>query len=152
MDKRIRVYQILVVVLIILNVLSLGSRWFFKDGPRRIPRIDRIVEKELDFSESQKIKYQQFVKEHREFMRSTDKEMYFIRESLIALSNNPDSAKILSKEIGALHEKISLENYRHLEKIRSICDKQQIKKLDGLVSRALFKIDETKRRFRRHHH
>src|SRR5437879_4644737 len=81
MDKRIKAYQYIIAVLIVLNVLMIGWQWF---GPRKHPpRPEDILRRELQLTDSQMDAYRELIREHRIIADPLEKEIAALRKQLL---------------------------------------------------------------------
>jgi hypothetical protein len=142
-----------IIILVALNVFTLSSIWLtklFRPGPfphtfheERRPPVEKFIERELDLSKDQVIKFEQSRKRHKIQSKALHDAIFFKKEKLINELFTPDvdstEIKKLSEEIGMIQIEFEMQNNLHILELRSICNTEQQKKLKFLFNEMLEK-------------
>ena len=139
---------IIVVLLMLLNVASIGFMWW-KNNPhlddnRQHEKITDFVVHELNLDKKQQETYQQMIKAHHEAMGAEDKILRGAKDDFFELIN---AEKIDSLQIQAAADKIGKEESKanmitlnHFLALKSICNEAQKHKLESLLKDILHKM------------
>lgn len=131
--KRDNFYAIVIILLLLLNVGTLGYLWVGKEQTRHMPpppdRPGAIIINELKLDEEQQTKFQLFKHRHR---RSTDSVQRLIKETQVALFGlvKEDSLDVLLRDsllsnIEKYESAKHLITIEHFHDIRSILRSEQ---------------------------
>ncbi|MCB0724504.1 MAG: Spy/CpxP family protein refolding chaperone [Ignavibacteriae bacterium] len=142
-----------IIILIVLNVLSLGALWFQKNReprpmheyPGRLPDNKKgpgdFLAKELGLSEEQVKQFDTLREQHRTTVDGLLKEMQDAREELFAQvkSDNPDMSKVeqLESTIGQKTTELEKATFEHFKQLRAICTDEQKTKFDEIIIDAM---------------
>jgi len=136
---------LLVAILLVANLCLMLYFFVFKNHhePDRSRPVSDFVQKELGLNADQTEKFKQLRDEHRAAVKPVVEDMKRLKDSLYDLLQNPQAndsvAKVLAKQIGDKQEEWEMLIFRHFEKVRAICDRSQLPKLDTLVHRMIDK-------------
>jgi hypothetical protein len=136
---------LLVAILLVANLCLMLYFFVFKHPhePERSRPVSDYVQKELGLNDEQAEKFKQLRDEHRAAVKPVVDEMKRLKDSLYNLLQNPEtndsSARIIAAQIGDKQEEWEILIFHHFEKVRAICDSDQLPKLDTLVHRMINK-------------
>ena len=135
MEKKLKLYQGAIVVLIILNVLLICWQWFgMRPEP---PRPQDILKRELQLTEAQMKEYIELIQEHRQAAGALENEMRQLKRNLFNFSQ-PDSTKeALVQKISQVQQKLDIQTYQHFKKVRVLCTEEQKLKFEEVLMKAL---------------
>ena len=101
------------------------------------------MQRELGLNPEQAEKFKQLRDEHRAAVKPVVDEMKRLKDSLYDLLQDPQtsdsSARAIAEQIGDKQEEWEILIFHHFEKVRAICDSNQLPKLDTLVHRMINK-------------
>lgn len=140
-----------IIILIVLNVVTLGALWLQKsrgpvhEYPGRMPEDKKgpgkFLEQELDLNEEQSKKFAELREQHRTTADGLLKEMRDAREELFeqVKSDNPDMAKVeeLENTIGQKTTELEKATFEHFKQLRAICTDEQKVKFDEVIGDAM---------------
>jgi Spy/CpxP family protein refolding chaperone len=143
---KIRVTTWIIGLLVLLNVLTLGTIWFqqFRRPPAPLPPQDRrsenqqrFLERELGLTEQQS---QQFQTLREQFFRQSNAIMQAIHQLRKAMmdelfSSSPDTQKAhkLAEEIGAKYVEQERLLFNHFLELKAVCQPAQQEKFQALM-------------------
>ncbi len=150
---NIKTLWAIIIVLIIVNIGSLGSIWFTSehrsfDRRGNYARSERNIEqtrdqhfipKRLHFSNDQQEKFDSLAAIHRENLSQKIDEIRELREQLVARMKNQEfnsSSEDLIQEIGDKQAELELLNFRNFRDVMSICDEEQKQQFVDMMQRA----------------
>lgn len=137
-----------IVILVVLNVVTLGSLWLQKERPNheypgRLPEREKqrqsgdFFSKELGLDDEQTKQLETLREEHRTAADKLIGEMRDSREQLFDLlkSDSPDMSKVsdLENTIGQKTTELEKATFEHFTKVRALCNDEQKKKFDELI-------------------
>ncbi|MGC8858039.1 MAG: hypothetical protein ACP5P3_02870 [Ignavibacteria bacterium] len=151
-----RFYIIVIIILIILNIFSLVSVWvlyyktyhlkkdfvfekrgFYDDKFKSPHEMNRIIEEELKFDESQKVKFNEVQKKHITLTPILMDSIKVLKRMLVeeVFSPSSDSSKIdtLVNAITTFHRQIELQIVQYTKDLKSICNPSQSEKLKSII-------------------
>lgn len=152
-DKRYQLVIPLVVVLMVLNIGSLGFLWYghlnnrppHPEGDGN-PSPEEFLIQQLQLNTEQTQTFRTLRAQH---MRETDslrREMQHLKGQLMEqlFMTPPDTARAraLSDTIGNLQAEFELNVYRHFSDLQQICGPEQHSRLKRLIFEALNKADQ----------
>ena len=136
----------LLLVLLLANIATITIFWLGRlkqPPPLQQPPAAYLV-KTLGFDETQKNAYRQLVKEHRSAADSLKNEIGKAKDDFYSLLQQPavtDAEKIAAaKNISLLTEKMDLVTFDHFKKVRSICNTEQQRKFDAVITEVMHMI------------
>ncbi|MFY0604828.1 MAG: hypothetical protein JXQ93_12890 [Flavobacteriaceae bacterium] len=101
---------------------------------------DNFLTSELQFDKIQEEKFQFFDQEHRMRMQEIEKEIRLLKEVLFnSFSDTTFTSSTTTEKIGTLEAKKEQEVYAFFKQVRKLCDKEQAKKFDQIIKKALHK-------------
>lgn len=132
---RTRILSIAVMVLVVLNMATLGVLFFRKaphpehrkhEGPKAI-----IIER-LKFDDGQVASYEELIRDHRSRIDELDKRMMELRGRLYDV-NDGQSADSIIYLIGKTQGEIERVHTDHFGRMRSLCRPDQLPLFDALT-------------------
>lgn len=138
----------LIILLITLNLFSLGALWFSKgqsaprmDKREHEKRVERYLQKELDLSDEQFEAMHKFRAAHFQEKKTLIKEIRkFKRAFLESIDQNTiDSIQIdrYVQKIGLLEEKKERQFVEHLKQLKTVCTPEQQQKLSKVFLKGM---------------
>jgi len=142
--KNNKVCQIIILLLVIINLGTLGLIWFLKLNrvkQARPANASEFIIKELKLSDSQQKIYLRLREEHRESMKrlsENDKTLHNRFFDMI-LKESQDSARmqILADSIAANRKKMEIVTYDHFFRIKKMLDSEQQKMFTSIFHEVL---------------
>jgi periplasmic protein CpxP/Spy len=154
-----KVLYIVLAVLVLLNIVSLGSMWFMKCrdrvhppfGPGMQPQFGMhqqhpgmqpfmdgkmFLAEELKFTPEQNEKFAKLRDEHFTSSRKLIEEMQKSMDDMMELLKTKDGdtkAEEYAAKTSAIQKELQLSAYKHFKNIRDICDDKQKEKFDVLI-------------------
>jgi Spy/CpxP family protein refolding chaperone len=156
-----RVLYITLAVLVLLNIISIGSMWmlrgrdkvhppFFPGGPRMQPphgmqqhpgmhpfRDGKMfLAEELKFTPEQNEKFVKLRDEHFTSSRKLIDEMHKSMDDMMELLKTKDGdakAEEYAAKTSAIQKDLQLSAYRHFKSVRDICDDKQKERFDSII-------------------
>ena len=152
-DQRYRFVIPLVVILVVLNIGSLGFLWYghLNNRPPKPegdgkPNPEEFLIQQLQLNTEQAQIFRTLRAQH---MRETDslrREIQHLKvhlmEGLFMIPPDTVHARVLSDTIGKLQADFELSVYRHFSDLKQICQTEQHSKLKRLIFEALNKADQ----------
>jgi len=143
---KIRVTSWIIGLLVLLNMLTLGTLWFqqFRRPPNKpLPQDNRsetilwFLQRELDLTEQQAQQFQTLRQQYLLTSRTIMSEIHQLREELtdelFAASPDAQKADKLAEEIGAKHAALELLLFRHFLELKAVCQPAQQTKFQSLI-------------------
>ncbi len=119
-----------VVLLLLLNIATLGSIWFrHAPGPPRRPQPREVIICKLHLDKEQKQKYDALIKEHHKEISGIDLKIRKNKQrlyELLADGSPEDKSQALIDSINACQKKIEQVHLKHFRDIRSLCRLDQL--------------------------
>lgn len=143
---------IITLLLLTANVVTLALLWTnkkddrgqFNDSPAPPPPGGHVFEfltRELKLDSAQQETYKKLRDEHQSQVRPLQESIGKAKDSFFELlkqENVPDSTvENFSKKIGSLEQQRDVFTFRHFQKLRAICNKDQKIKFDSIIQQAL---------------
>ena len=146
--KQKRTLLVVITILVLLNLITIFLLWIGKpkrilDGSElsghRTDRIEKILEKELDFSDLQIEKYILIRKAHHENMIELNQEIRKIKKEMFDQILNDDYNQIHTDSLlnRSLEKQRKIEEltFRHFLDLKEICSEDQEKELAKIMHR-----------------
>jgi hypothetical protein len=136
---------LLVAILLLANLCVMFYFFVFKDRHERERSrpVSDFMQKELGLNAEQTEKFKELRDQHRAAVKPVVDEMKRLKDSLYNLLQDPQandsSVRAIAEQIGDKQEEWEILIYHHFEKVRAICDSNQLPKLDTLVHRMISK-------------
>lgn len=139
-----KIYSILIIVLIVINIMILALLWFDKPKPpeqfRQKPGdMNMFLQKELALSDEQE---KGFEKLRQTLFDSTEKINQELRDQkrqlqMEAFSDNPDQSKVDSvvSQIASLQKQLEEQMFNHFSELKKVLNKEQLIKFSKLLDR-----------------
>lgn len=132
---RTRLLSIAVVVLVLMNMATLGVL-FFREPPhpehRKHEGPKAIIIERLKLDEGQVASYEELIRDHRSKIDELDKRMMELRARLYDV-NDPQSADPIIDLIGETQGEIERVHTDHFGRIRALCRPDQLPSFDALT-------------------
>ena len=133
--KNVRLYQILVILLVILNLATLAFMWFNRPGRERPVGQQgpaSFLIRELNLSGSQQKEYMSLRREHREMLKKLSERDQGLHKRFfdLFLLDSPDTINMeaLADSIAANRKKMEVITYDHFYRVSKMLDPEQQKK------------------------
>jgi Spy/CpxP family protein refolding chaperone len=130
--KEKRYYQVLILLLIVLNIAILGFVWkhgFWKSDRGNGGRPAEFVIRELNLTESQKRNFFLLREDHARMMKQLSGEDKILHKKFFDLlqAEAPDSAarELYADSMASIRKKMELATFEHFVAIKKILDPQQ---------------------------
>ncbi len=145
-----RLYVILILVMVILNIILIGVLFkgpFWKmrgERSRSENRVEFFMERKLDLTKSQVRSYRALRVEHFKKTKSHFSEMKKLKKSLFNLvgkENNQVQKQAILDEIARTNTTIDSLTFHHFESLRAICGPSQKAKFDKIIEEVVLKMD-----------
>jgi protein CpxP len=147
---KIRVTTWIIGLLVLLNVLTLGTIWFqqFRRPPMPPPLQDqrsenqqRFLERELGLTEQQSQQFQtlreQFLLQSNAIMQEIHQLRKTMTDELFSTSPDTQKAQKLAEESGAKHAELELLLFHHFLELKAVCQPAQQEKFQTLMRNLL---------------
>ncbi|MFW5760708.1 MAG: Spy/CpxP family protein refolding chaperone [Cyclobacteriaceae bacterium] len=152
--KEKKFYQVLVIILVVLNISIISFFLLNKSTPpeRTRPRMETMgmLERRLDLSQSQKHTLDSLRSNHFTQIRYIQKNLMKYKRALYqeVRSKQMDQERVdsLTYELGRLHQRMERINFHHFREIRQQLQPQQAARYDSLLSK-IFRRDPPRRGF-----
>ena len=140
-----KILYIIIGILIVLNILSVGSLWFWKVKDRhRPPNMSQqhmkkdgkmFMMKELNLTKTQSDDIDKLRDEHFKKVKLIFEDIHKLKDELFAQLPLKDSNKVIenTNKIGAKQSELELETFRHFQKVRDLLDDTQKSKFDIII-------------------
>jgi hypothetical protein len=142
--KRTTVYQIIIILLILINVGSLTYFWFHSPGREKRMRplsAPGFLIRELKLSGPQKNEYFILRNNHREMMRKLEKHDRMLHQRFfdLLLMDFPDTVRMhsLADSIAANRRQMELVTYDHFFRISKMLNPEQLTKFGVIFHEVL---------------
>lgn len=149
---NIKSLWIIIIVLIVVNIFSVGAIWFSKEHRpySRVvsrydersnfqPREQHFIPRQLNFNADQRAKFDSLAEIHREMLSEKTDEIRLLREQLVARMRNQEfnsASEELIQQIGDKQAELELLNFRNFRDIMNICDDNQKEMFVSMMQRA----------------
>lgn len=123
--KKLRLFQVSTVVLLLLNVGLLVFHFMAKpdhkhEGPR-----DQIINR-LQFNKEQVAAFDKLIAEHRSEVAAAAEDIKRLKNETYMSLNDPEaSAEDALGALSAAHNRMELIHYNHFQQVRDLCDEGQ---------------------------
>jgi periplasmic protein CpxP/Spy len=142
--EKLKFYKMVILVLVVINLLTIGTVWFVKPkGPRPMPheRDMTFLSKELGMTGANKMTLDVLETQHHTEKRELLGKNKALRESMFSLLKNniTDSIKINQYVDSILtnQKEIELMTYYHFNKVKTLCTPEQQLKLEETIAEAI---------------
>ena len=134
--KNARLYKIIIILLLALNLCTLAFMWFNRPSKERLEQHQgeaaTFLIKELGLSEVQQRQYQQLRKEHRDVLDNLSERDKVLHKRFfnLLLLETPDSLNMqaLADSIATNRRRMEVVTYDHFFRITKILNPEQQKK------------------------
>jgi len=144
--KQFTQNKLLVLLVAILLIANLGLMLYFFGFRSRhragdiSPRpVSDYIQKQLGFNADQAARFQELRDQHKEAVKPIIDDMKKLKDSLYNLLQRPElndtMAVSLIDKIGEKQKEWELMIFHHFQKVRAICDSNQLPRFDTLVHR-----------------
>jgi flagellar basal body-associated protein FliL len=140
-----KILYIIIGILIVLNLLSIGTLWVWKikDGHRPPPMSQQHMQKdgkmflmnELKLNKTQSDEIEKLRDEHFKKVSPIFEDIHKLKDELFAQMPSKDSIKAaeITNKIGVKQSELELETFRHFQKVRDILDDTQKQKFEVII-------------------
>jgi len=143
MNIKLKILVSLVVVLVILNVIMIGFIWnnrnFKKQehGKGRPPRIERFLERQIQFNEDQLAEFRSINRFHKDKMDRLNKKVRNLTKELqeAIVMENVEMEQEIDLQLDSINMLIKHEASNHIRSIANLCDEKQKEKLIKALNR-----------------
>lgn len=136
MDK-IKLLTYSVIVLLLLNLATIGFVILSKPAGRNRPEPREIIIEKLNFDENQKKEYEQLIYWHRSQIDELDEKILITKKELyLQLLKNEVDKKTKDSLINSLlqyQNQIENIHFKHFEDIKHLCRKDQLKNFEDFT-------------------
>lgn len=146
MTPRKNIINIIIIVLLLANVVTLGLFWF-KRPPHPFPEKDGVIgflSNELNFDDKQQAELKKLVDEHRNSTEATREKVKEQKDAFFDLMKNENisDSMINSASFNAIdaQRQMDISVFKHFQKIRALCNETQRKKFDSIIKDALHRM------------
>jgi protein CpxP len=147
--------SVITLLLLTANIITLALLWTNKkegrehvDGPARGQAFEFIT-RELKLDHAQQDAYTKLRDEHQAAVRPLQDSIRKAKDKFFELLQAEDVSDTMvqeySKKIGELEQQRDVVTFRHFQKLRAICNKEQQKKFDSIIQEALRRMGGPKR-------
>lgn len=142
--EKLKFYKLIILVLVLVNLLTIGTIWLIKSkGPRPMPheRNMTFLSGELGFTGTDKEKLDALETQHHTEKRELLGKNKQLREAMFALlkNNSTDSLRINQYVDSILtnQKQIELMTYYHFNTVKLMCTPKQQIKLEETIAEAV---------------
>lgn len=155
-----RLLILAVVVLLLLNLATLGTFWFFRSGKSKTSsfqdrphKVETFLIDKLAFDSLQSKELRRLMEEHRAGARRILKSMQASREMLFNPVFLTDSMEVdqITGKIATAQAALDKATYYHFKSIREICNPDQQQKFDAIVKDVIRRHHPGYRRLKKRH-
>lgn len=140
--------SVITLLLLIANMVTLALLWTDKTGHHKImespPPVGPAVEfitRELKLDSAQQAAFARLREDHRAGQDRIRDSISIVKDELFGLLkqvNVTDSAMLVySNKIGQFEQQRDLATFKHFQKLRAICNKEQQNKFDNIIQEVL---------------
>ncbi len=149
--------SVITLLLITANIVTLALLWTNKKNDREtvhaphkpVEQVFEFISEELRLDASQQGSYKKMREEHQAGVRPFQDSIRKAKDSFFGLlkEDNVAETKIqeYSKRIGDLEQQRDVFTFKHFQKLRSICNKEQQTKFDSIIQDVLRRMAGPKR-------
>ena len=143
---RQRLMILAIVVLLLLNLATLGAFWFFRSEKskeyfqrKRQHRVEKFLIDKLDFNARQSQELEQLMEGHRAGVMEIFKKIQASREMLYDSMSFVDSVEVeqITRRIASSQAELDRATYYHFRSIREICNPDQQRKFDTVIKEVI---------------
>lgn len=133
-------------LLVALNIATLGAFWILKDKEQAPPAgmrngVTEFLVKELGLDSTQQQRFREMVAEHRKGMNEIRRLNRAAKDSFFDLLREPNiDDATLAKAAAAANlpdEQMEMITFRHFQQLRAICNDKQKAKFDEIIHEVL---------------
>ena len=142
--KNAKLYKIIIVLLVVLNLATLAFMWFNRPGRERQGdkgQAASFLIRELGLNQEQQAQYQKLRQEHRaklNVLNERDKVLHkHFFDLLVKESADSISLESMASAIAANRKEMELVTYEHFEQIKKILTPAQQQKFDSIFQDVL---------------
>lgn len=147
------------IIMVILNIALLATAWVVRydrhhtGSKGSVPfRMQRFMERELNFSEAQKQAFDELRKEHFRESRAIFNDIKKYRRALFdelqGGEANQAQARVdsLTTLIGNAQARLDAAIYEHFMEVRNMCNEEQKQKFDRIIQKVIQRLDPRKKK------
>ena len=142
MNQRILI--LIIIVLVILNVGTLGVIWMDKKGKKqsvkreRSPRVEYFLKEKVGFSEEQIEEFRSLQESHMKESMDIRMALGSTRRTLYDQIKMPEGERLdrdsIIRELSTLHQEFEERTFLHFQDLRAICNEDQLEQFDAFIS------------------
>ena len=142
--KNAKLYKLIIILLVVLNLATLAFMWFNRPGREREGNKDQAANfliRELGMNQDQQAQYQRLRQEHRaklNVLNERDKVLHkHFFDLLVKGSADSISLESMASAIAANRKEMELVTYEHFDLIKKILTPAQQQKFDSIFQDVL---------------
>jgi len=133
-------------LLVALNIATLGAFWIIKDNKAGPPAgmrngVTEFLVKELQLDAAQQERFKELVAEHRKGMAAVRRDNRAAKDSFFDLLKEPNIDDVaLARAAAAANlpdQQMEMITFRHFQQLRAICNETQKAKFDAIIHEVL---------------
>lgn len=150
--------SVIILLLLTANIVTLGYLWTHQKNidrsdipqpPQQRGQVFEFITKELQLDSMQQQTYKLLREEHQSGQRLIMDNLRTAKDNFFELLKQPAAAdsliKLLSGKIAEGEEQLVFFNFKHFQKLRAICNKEQQSKFDSIIQEVLGRMTPGKR-------
>ena len=148
--------SVITLLLLTANIITLALLWTNKKndrGPLNAPQpggqVFEFITEELKLDSAQQLTYKKLREEHQSAVRPLQDSIRKAKDSFFDLLQQENIAETTiqeySKKIGDLEQQRDVFTFKHFQKLRAICNKEQQTKFDKIIRDVLRRMAGPKR-------
>jgi hypothetical protein len=144
--NKIKTLKLLSGLLLLINI-GLISFMIFNKGPRERnhKKAEAHLKKTFGFNDNQMVKFGEFRDEHRQRGHQLSDQLAATSKAYYNTVDDDTSKRILLDSIVKLSKEVYLNNDRHFNDMRSICNPEQLKNISRFIDNLMDKQRPPKR-------
>lgn len=144
-ESNTKLLGIIIGLLIIVNLSTLSFFWITrKKAPPHQSKgggAAAFLIKELALDSSQKVTYSNLIEQHQLAIRSKKRQIEQAREAYFTLLSDTtvseQTIKDAATQVSIIEQQVDLLTFHHLQKLRTICNQEQQKKFDEVITKVI---------------
>ena len=152
-----RWFSAVILLLLTANMVTLALLWIHRPGNEKDRKMQgpppgqafEFITKELKLDSPQQATYKILREEHQKGQQPLQDSIRMAKDGFFALlsqaSVSDDSLKMYSNRISMAEQQLDMYTFRHFQKLRAICNKEQQTKFDSIIQQVLRSLAPGKR-------
>ena len=149
--------SVITLLLLTANIVTLALLWTNKKndrGPANAPpqpggQVFEFITEELKLDSAQQLTYKKLREEHQSAVRPLQDSIHKAKDSFFDLLQQENIAETTiqeySKKIGELEQQRDVFTFKHFQKLRAVCNREQQTKFDKIIQDVLRRMNGPKR-------